>query len=379
MMFDIEIDNNSFWTAIGITFVIIASWFYLKKWKKPFIYYSRLGYFLSDQKSFRQYFTFLPTYLMGIALVSFLIAFIDPHYYTLKKDSEGDIRDPMRIPTEGIAIYLVLDNSRSMSEELELSTSSGRRKKVTKMEILKDVTERFVRGDSGESLKGRPNDLIGVVSFARSAQVLAPLTLDHREIIENLRALKVNHDESQLGTAIGYAIFKTANLIKATQHFGQDVVQDGKPAYEIKNSVILLVTDGFQETNPEDYQNPLRSIDLVDATNFAKEYGITLYIVNIDPKINSERYNDHRQYFELLTDLTGGKFYYVDTSRNLQDIYAEIDKLEKSELPEHTRDFKENLPHIYKRVSFYRPLIFLGLVSIFLSGLLTTTVLRRFP
>lgn len=378
-MFDIEVDSHSLWIALGIVTVLLISWYVMRNWDRPFICYSRLGYFVSGNKSFRQRFALLPKHLIGVAVLFFLVAYIDPHYYTLKENDGENMRDPMRIPTEGIAIYLVLDNSRSMNEELELSTPSGRRKKVTKMQVLKDVTERFVRGDSGQNLKGRPNDLIGVVTFARSAQILAPLTLDHREIIENLRALKVNHDESQLGTAIGYAIFKTANLIKATQHFGQDIVQEGKPAYEIKNSVILLVTDGFQETNPEDYQNPLRSIDLVDATNFAKEYGITLYIVNIDPKINSEKYSDHRRFFELLTEMTGGKFYHVNTSRNLQDIYSEIDQLEKSELPEHTKDFKENLPHLYSRVSFYRPLIFLGLICIFLSGLLMATVLRRFP
>lgn len=378
-MFDIEVDIHALWIALGITVTLLIGWFVTRNWHRPFLFYSRLGYFVSDTKSFRQRIILLPKYLNGLAIALFLLAYIDPHYYVQKRSDDKDIRDPMRIPTEGIAIYLVLDNSRSMIEELELSTPSGRRKKIAKIDVLKDVTERFVRGDSGKNLKGRPNDLIGVVTFARSAQVLAPLTLDHRNIIEHLRSLGVNHDENQLGTAIGYAIFKTANLIKATQHFGQDIIRDGEPAYEIKNSVILLVTDGFQETNPDDYQNPLRSIDLVDAANFAKEYGITLYIVNIDPNITSEKYSDHRKYFELLTEVTGGKFYHVDTSKNLQDIYAEIDKLEKSELPEHTKDIKENLPHIYTRVSFYRPLIFLGLVCIFTSGALMSTVLRRFP
>jgi Ca-activated chloride channel homolog len=378
-MQNLEVDISSLLIALVLSVIFFVSWLYLRNWERPFLYYSRLGYFASDSKSWRQRLNYLPRQLSFAALALFLFAYIDPHYYVLKEGSDDDMRDSKRIPSEGIAIYLVLDNSRSMGEEIEISTASGRRKTISKMQILKDVTERFVRGDSGESLKGRPNDLIGVVTFARSAQVLSPLTLDHHEIIKQLRDLDVNRDENQLGTAIGYAIFKTANLIEATRHFGQNQVKEGDPAYDIKNSIILLVTDGFQETNPGDYQNPLRNIALDDAAKFAKKYGVTLYIVNIDPQINAEKYSNHRKFFQLLTEITGGKFYHVDNSRNLQDIYAEIDKLEKSELPEHTKQFKENLPHIYKRVSYHRPLILAGVICIFLSVVLMSTVLRRFP
>lgn len=376
---DFAVDTHALLITLGFGVVFFLAWLYLRRWHKPYLYYSRINYFSSDNVSIRQRLSLLPKFLQVLALILFLIAFTDPHGYKEKVEDGGNNTPPSRIPTEGIGIYLVLDNSRSMGEELEIPTPSGRRKKISKMQVLKEVTEQFVRGDPNQNLKGRPNDLLGIVAFARSAQILAPLTLDHRDIIRHLRALDINRDESQLGTAMGYSIYKTANLIRATRHFGQDTVKSGKPAYEIKNSVILLITDGFQETHPDDYTNPLRSMDLVDAVNEVKELGITLYLINIDPKITSEKYADHRKYFSLLTELTGGKFYYVDGSRDLHDIYSEIDQLEKSELPQHTKEDKQNLPHIYERVSYYKEFIFSGMVSLFISVILMTTLLRRVP
>jgi Ca-activated chloride channel family protein len=308
------------------------------------------------------------------------LALIDPHYYDLRdsdhppRDSSGD-----QTPVEGIAIYLLLDSSLSMEEPVNVTTEEGYRKNVTRLEMLKEVTKRFVEGDKTLGLKGRPNDLIGVVTFSRSAQVLTPLTLDHNVVLRELNGLKVNRDQSQLGTSLGYAIFKTANLIAATRNFGGEIVEKGKPSYDIKSSVILLVTDGFQETNPEDVNNHLRSIELPDAIEFAKEQGIRIYIVNIDPSISAEKYADHRKLFQLLTESTGGKFFFSEGSRNLSQIYAEIDRLEKSLLPAQSQSDKERMPHLYQRISLYPIFIAIGLLLLVCSVILETTFLRIYP
>lgn len=378
-MIDLEVESAPFWEALAFAILLTASCIYARKKEGPFLYYSNLNAFASKKKSIRQRLAPFPSQLMVLALAFFLLAYIDPHYYELRTPSKEEESGPLRIPTEGIAIYLVLDYSQSMAEEIQISTPFGGHETITKMNLLKEVTERFVKGDTGNQLRGRFDDLIGIIAFARTAQVIAPLTLDHRDIIDRLRNLKVNQDEDQLGSAIGYAIFKAANLIEATKYFGEEEVTGGIPAYEIKNSIIVLVTDGFQETNPKDYQNPLRSIDILDAVNFAKKQGITLYIVNLDPKINSQEYSQYRTYFELLAGLTGGKFYYVNESLNLQEIYAEIDQLQRIAFPEAPKSLREHMPQIYKKITFYRPLIFLGMASLFLSVVLSATWLRRFP
>jgi len=372
-------DSYACLTILTVLVVSLLVWSYLRKWKKPHLFVSDISQFKLEKMTLRERLSNLPRILLLVTLTLFVIAYIDPHRYVLNGDADFDDVKKNSIPTEGIAIYLVLDNSLSMSEEISISTPSGRRKTISKMDILKDMTKQFVVGDKGVGLKGRKNDLIGIVSFARGAQVLSPLTLDHNAIVKELNKLDVNRDESQRGTALGYAIFKTANLIEATRHFNQDRQIKGDSAYEIKNSVIVLITDGFQETNPEDYANPLRSVDLIDAVEYAKGLGVRLYLINIDPKITSMKYSDHRKFFNLLTQTTGGNFFYVDSTHDLSKIYAEIDKLEKSDLADHTQDNMETLPHIYRRISYYKYLITAGMFSLFLFILLQTTVLKRVP
>ncbi len=373
------VDVNA--TMLALVFLVAVGiiWTLLRQWKKPHLYVSNLSDFNLETKTLREKFAQAPQMILFCGLLFFVLAYIDPHQFVLRKIDDSVESNRQRIPTEGIAIYLVLDNSQSMLEKVTAVTPTGEQSTVTKMDVLRDVTKQFVRGEKEVNLKGRNNDLLGIVTFARSAQVISPLTLDHKNILHQLKKLDVNRDESQRGTALGYAIFKTANLIEATRHFSQDQIQKGDPAYEIKNSVIVLVTDGFQETNPEDFTNPLRSIDLVESMNYAKDVGIRVYIVNIDPKITSDKFADHRKFFRLLTEMTGGDFFYVDNTRDLAEIYAKIDQLEKSSLSEHSHGDMENLPSLYERVSYYPYLIGAGMFAITLFVILQTTLLRRVP
>ncbi|MEC7839242.1 MAG: VWA domain-containing protein [Chlamydiota bacterium] len=378
-MSGLYIDTTASLTLLIAFIIAFFLWVFFKKWSKPYFNISSLSLLILAEKTWRERFASLPRYLLLATILMFSIAYTDPHRFTSKADTDTDNQDTKRIATEGIAIYLVLDNSLSMSEELSLPTPSGRRKTTTKIDVLKEMTKQFVNGSSKVGLAGRKNDLIGIVSFARGAQVLSPLTLDHDDINQKLEEFAVNRDESQLGTALGYAIFKTANLIEATRHFNQASSKDSDPAYQIKNSVIVLVTDGFQETNPEDYANPLRSVDLVDAVEYAQTLGIRLYIINIDPKITSTKYSDHRKFFKLLTQMTGGNFFYVDSTRDLSNIYSEIDQLEKSTLPDHSQKEMEKMPHIYRRMSYYRIFIAIGMFFFAMFVVLQTTVFRRVP
>jgi len=378
-MDNFSIDVKVALIVLPLTLLFLGACYYASFLKPAHLRFSSLKFFEHPSPSWRERAALLPKIFAYGALFFFLLALIDPHYYALRdpehppKNAGGD-----QTPSEGIAIYLLLDSSLSMGEPLTVTSPEGYRKSLTKMSQLKEVTKRFVEGDPSLGLKGRPNDLIGIVSFARSAQVLSPLTLDHATIIKQLDRLQVNKDPNQLGTSLGYAIFKTVNLIAATRHFGSEVVEKGQPSYDIKSSVILLVTDGFQETNPGDLPNPLRSMEVDEAINYAKEQGIRLYIVNIDPSITSTEYADHRKLFELLTESTGGKFFYSEGGRGLSQIYAEIDQMEKSLLPPSSVD-KESMPHLYRRVSLYPALIAIGMFLLFLSVLLETTFLRVVP
>jgi len=281
----------------------------------------------------------------------------------------------VNIPIEGIAIYLVLDRSGSMAGNIK-----SHKKMITKMDLLKDVTKNFVVGHPQSGLKGRPNDMLGLVVFSRGAQVLSPLTLDHQAIMDQLDQLQYITDYNQDGTAIGYAIYKTAHLIAATRHYAQNLLGEGKPAYEIKSSVMILITDGLQSPSPLDKGKKLRNIELLNAAQYAKEQDIRLYVVNVEPRIASKEFLAHRSLMKQIAEMTGGKFYLVESSVGLDKIYAEIDHLEKSVLPVEMShlSFPED-QYIYRRISFYPYLIGVGMLCLLFAVLLETTVLRRVP
>lgn len=346
-------------------------WFWARQYERPHLKISSTTLF-----NIRNEIIQVPYYLLLLSLFFFCLAFIDPHDFVEKEVPAKPIKQTI-IPTEGIAIYLVLDQSGSMGGEV-----SSQGKKETKMDLLKRVSKDFVLGNPKIGLKGRPNDLIGLVTFARGAQVFVPLTLDHTAIVENLKNLTTISDVTLDGTSIGYAIFKTANLIAATRHYAQELAGIGSPPYEIKNSIMVVVTDGLQSPSPLDKGKRLRNIDLIEAAEYAKTVGIKIYIVNVEPRIAGEEFSAHRSLMKKAVEITGGKFYLIDNTGSLDKIYNDIDQLEKSILPAETLyavPSKEKMPEFYTRRSLYPYLIAIGMMFLFAAVLLECTVMKRIP
>ncbi len=378
-----EIDTLAF--AMAALLCVLC--FFLAKWIKttpPHLLFSDLNSLKLQEKRGRALWARLPHWLLRGAIAFFLFAFIDPHFFMEKSEEINRGRSaPLKSPSEGIAIYLALDQSGSMQEKVTASTGEGQRMSISKIDLLKDVTKKFVEGDPKSELTGRPNDLIGMVAFARVPKVLAPLTLDHQFILDQLAQFDVVKDKDEDGTAIGYAIFKTASIVAATKHYAQVLRSAGKPAYAIKSAVIILVTDGFQDPNGLDQGNRLRTMAMREAAEYAKSQGIRVYIVNVEPKIASEEFSAQRHLMQQVAELTEGKFYLMTASANLSQIYAEIDRLEKSRFPqeviESSRHSKDQQPSLYHRVSLYPYFIGLGMACLLIAVILQTTWLRKIP
>lgn len=369
------------WIAFGIALAFLIALFFAWKWSRtypdPQLYFSDLANLKTSPPGWRVQYAALPRWLEQSALALFLLAFIDPHLQIAKN---AQLPASQQISSEGIAIYLVLDQSGSMKEKLS-GVIDGKTVTLPKIDLLKEKTAEFIRGNPQLGLKGRPNDLIGLVSFARSAKVLSPLTLDHDYLLKQLAALNVVQDKSQDGTGIGYAIFKTANLIAATRYYSQELAKAGNVDYEIKSAIMIVVTDGLQDPNPLDQGNRLRTLGLQEAAEYAKEKNIRVYIINIDPMFETKEFDPHRRLMQRIAELTGGKFY-LKSSQNLLQIYEEIDNLEKSTLPD-TGDKqerpKDKQPDLYRRISFYPYLIGLGIILLLLSITLNATLFKRVP
>lgn len=105
-------------------------------------------------------------------------------------------------PTKGIAIEMAIDRSGSMQSPTRFGGQTESR-----LAVVKQVFHRFVTGGAA-GLHGRPNDLIGLVTFARYADTTCPLTLDHRTLFSLLKKIHRPVDPALDGTAIGDAGFR---------------------------------------------------------------------------------------------------------------------------------------------------------------------------
>lgn len=358
-----------------------------KRMPSPRIDISNLGFFCTpSQCGWKERLHFLPSFFKWFAFLALLLAFLDFRFY-IPLSENSRLFPQESLATEGIAIYLVLDQSGSMSEKITTRIPGEGLQSISKIDLVKYVTSLFIKGDSALGLAGRPNDLIGLVEFARTAQIAVPLTLDRKELLDKLAKFKSVKNPSEDGTAIGYAMLKTAYLIQATRNYARDLMGKGKPAYEIKNSVIILVTDGLQDPNPADKGSKWRQMDPREVALSLKEEGIRIYIVNVEPKFANEAYAANRRQLEQAAEMTGGKLYMINNGRSLDDIYASIDAIEKSKISieENLAETlkhklaKEKLPGLYHTLFLAPYLIALAIGCLILGVFLESTLLRKVP
>lgn len=310
--------------------------------------YSHLALLTQLPRSGRQQFLWLPDVLQLLALAALIVALAQPvsrvQFY--------------RQQAQGIAIAMVVDVSSSMA----ISVQAGA-KRETRMDVAKQVLQQFVLGD-GESLKGRPNDLISVITFARYADTLVPLTSAHKTLAAMAQDIDVAMRPNEDGTAYGDA---TAQAAAQLSHFEQSI---GIEADSIKSKLIILLTDG--EYNSGD--SPLM------AAAMAKQWGIKIYTIKLGEALSAQASNDNGSTFvetsdmesadwllQVMADTTGGKFQHAHDYQSLRKVYRAIDALETSKLQ--TLSFEQTTPN------FQWPCI-LAMVFLLLASLLNAGWLR---
>lgn len=295
--------------------------------------YPSLSPLKARKPTFFERFHFIPKLLATLSLLSLALAFIDPHLL-----EEGGPSDSP--PKEGLALYLVLDRSGSMQTAIDPP--------LTRFDVLKKASIAFIRKF--------PSDLIGAIAFARAAEVISPLTWDHRLLEKRISELQVIQDKEQDGTSMGYAIYKTAHLINAAKIFQQE---ENVP-YKIQKAIMIVVTDGFQDPNLLDKGNRIRAMELDEAAKFAKEKGVKVFILNIDPSIQEKKFLPNLHELQRAAEETGGELVVVNQIADLEAILKRIPQEEKSKI------YGQREEVLQKRISFYPYFIALGL---FLMGL----------
>lgn len=272
-------------------------------------------------------------------------------------------RDEFRIRTEGIAIQMCLDRSGSM-QAMDF-VADGQR--VNRLEACKKVFREFVAK--------RPDDMIGLIAFGGYAEAKCPLTLDHGALLQVLDSVEIPkpiYDSS--GRVINAALLHEDQMtaIGDTLALATQRLKDVKA----KSRIIILLSDGEQTAgvlSPE------------EAANAAKTFGIKVYTVGVGttgmaPIPKPDPFGGFslvsvpvRLDEKTLTDVaeaTGGRYFNAQSTEALQDVYAEIDKLEKS--PSEGRLYTE-----YRE--WYQYLMFPGLALIALQVVLASTRFRSLP
>jgi Ca-activated chloride channel family protein len=270
------------------------------------------------------------------------------------------------IPKEGIAIELVVDISSSMDISMPFQDTT-----MSRMEVTKQVVEQFVGG--GNDLEGRPNDLIGLITFARYADTVCPLTLSHDSLLYFIQGLEIESRPNEDGTAFGDAVTLAAARLKtAEERYSNE--GDETVDYTIKSKVIILLTDGNNNCG--------RHLPMEGAA-LAEHWGIRLHTIAItDPpemktiqtpegpvQIEEEPLVQER-ILQKMAETTGGVYRRATDEASLRDVYREINAMETSEI-------ETERYHTYKDV--FQPFALAGLLLLGSHALLSTTWLRRIP
>ena len=311
-----------FW-LLGLIPIIILIILNRKKNNIPTIKHSNIAIFKKIQNKSTKRLSKISNILKYLILILIVITLARPQLV----DKENQIQ------SEGIDIMMIMDTSGSMAAE-DL-------KPKNRLEVAKQTMKEFI------SL--RNHDRIGLVVFGTDAYTQVPLTNDYK-IIGNFFddiTLSMAGD----GTSIGMAIATGLNRLK-----------DSKS----KSKIIVLITDG---------ENNSGEIEPIRAAELAKELNIKIYTIGIGQEggapipfihpVFGKVYSDTLSYLDEVTlkkiaSLTNGTYFRATDKKSLQNIYTEIDKLEKTKIISNTYVQTHDLfPHLLKLICI---LIFIELI-----------------
>ncbi len=208
--------------------------------------------------------------------------------------------------SEGVDITLLIDRSGSM-EHKDLDPKRNRLEVIK--EVVRDFAVRRMSDHEGAA------DNIALIAFAAYPQMLCPFTLDVDAITGFLEKLAPVDNRAEDGTAIGVGLAKAVSVLRESN---------------ARSRVVVLLTDG---------ENNIDLITPADAARMAAENHIKVYTIfagryvyvpdmfgNLRP---TEREIDTSE-LESIAKTTGGRFYRARDKAELEQIYGEIEQLERT-------------------------------------------------
>ena len=264
----------------------------------------------------------MPPLLEALAAAALILALARPR---------EELRGVDRI-TQGIAIEMVMDISSSMTISMRRSPEG-----LSRLAVAKKVFEDFVLGD-GENMSGRGDDLIGLTTFARYPNSVCPLTFSHDILLYFVRRLEIEDRPNEDGTAFGDAVALAAARLKNVENRMEQSDSSASSRFEIKSKIAVLLTDGDNNCG--------RHLPL-EAAAMARKWGVRIYAIGFGEREeglaqDSPPLNATERILQEMAAMTGGIFRRAYDEDSLEAVYAEIDRLERTEFLEETYiDYRE--------------------------------------
>ncbi|MDQ6844234.1 MAG: VWA domain-containing protein [Bacteroidota bacterium] len=286
---------------------------------------------LAVSGSWKNSFYNVPFILRLLAISCIIIALARPQTKFDEQQSEG----------EGVDIILCIDVSGSMTAQDFYPN---------RMEAAKKVAEDFV--------DHRTTDRIGIVIFSGESFTQCPLTTDHYVLKSQIEQIRNGLLED--GTAIGSGLATSVDRLRSSK---------------AKSKVVILLTDGINNGG---------LIDPATAKEIAKTFKIKVYTIGVGSNgfaatpvntpmgivMQNEKVAIDEDLLKNIASETGGKYFRATDNKSLENIYNEIDRLEKS---------KVEITTFHRSTEKFYPFVFAAMVFLLLEVLLKFTVFKKFP
>lgn len=261
-----------------------------------------------------------------------------------------------RIPTQGIAIGLVLDVSGSMAEPDFLWQGEA----ISRLEAVKKVFRLLVAGGAdaeGHTFPGRASDQIALTVFATRPETACPLTLSHSVLLQVLERQQPRTIPTEARTNIGDALAWCLDRLQASGS---------------GDKIIVLFTDG-------EHNVPTPALTPRQAAQLAGNLQVPIYVIDAGKEStatelegNGATVNRQRaqKMLQEVAEISKGRYFEADNMAALLEVVHEIDQRTRGPLQS----------FVYRRYHegflWFALTAFLLLIALLI---LETTVWRRLP
>ena len=316
----------SIWGLIGAIFWLLYE---VNAFKRPELYVPQNN--ATEKKSFLKFLNIVLG-LIAWGFITFSLA--GPRKPIGLVDNQKEVND----------IFFAFDVSRSM-----LANDF----KPNRLEVTKKKVINFI--------KMRPRDRIGIVIFAEKVFTLVPLTTDIDLVSKLVSEIEAGGKRGFLGsgTNIGDALGLAVGRLTPT---------------EVKNKVIILLTDGVSNVG---------KIPPLQAAEKAGDQNIKVYTLGVGSDEDAQipvpgsPFGGYQyipggsidfETLENIAKMTGGKMFPVKDEKSLEQVFNEIDQLERTEINDSGRMLYEEKDLDY---------LFVGVFLLLFSFLFKLKILKE--